>query len=93
MWRQRIVAHAKSIGRALMVVGLLGSLAGCIPSLSGPQRLVSVQDETAQLKHDVGYVEFARYAQLPEADKIVYRNELVGMRMPSTSSTTTTRRS
>lgn len=64
------------------ILFLCTALGGCLPSVSGgPKRLFTVDEETAWIKRQVGPVQFEKYYELSEPQRMSYRNEYIAARM------------
>jgi len=79
--RKGAAGRPMTTARVVASIGLILSVCGCVPSLTGPTRLYPVDAETEYLKQNVGYANFGQYAMLPETQKIDYRNNYIGVRM------------
>jgi hypothetical protein len=77
----RTVRALSRLVHAVVVAILTAGLAGCLPSLSEPDRLYPPQAEVATIRDEISVPNFQYFASLTDAQKVIYRNAIIDARM------------
>jgi hypothetical protein len=79
------VRYLRPISRILIRVTAtvipVAFLAGCLPSLTEPERLYPASSETALIRDEIGVPDFKYFALLAGPQKVIYRNAIIDARM------------
>lgn len=74
-------AAPRLLFKVAAVVMLAASVAGCLPSLTEPERLYPASTETGLIRDEVGVPDFKYFAQLTDGQRVTYRNAIIDARM------------
>jgi len=83
---QYLAPISRTLLKVTCIVTLVAFLAGCLPSLTEPERLYPANSEVALIRDEmirdqINVPDFKYFSQLTGAQKVIYRNAIIDARM------------